>query len=219
MSLSPFLVDLFESGRVRLAAEALPPELASDEAERTLAEFELRYRDVLPGTPPSIDLPAARYGATMLYQACRFLAHPTLGIEDLVRAFGVVPPGPVGPSAHYSVDLSLRFLPDVCRMAREKGAEDPLCAELTKLANQWPLSSVGIPGITNVVVDAFVSDPCLCRLYVDRIIRCSDVSRLQDRRVQEEVVEALGAFPELTSPIAQALKELGVSVPDWGEPT
>jgi hypothetical protein len=219
MSLHSFLVDLFESGRVRLTAEALLPEQESDEVERTLADFELRYRNVLPGTPPSIDLPAARYGATMLYQACRFLAHPNLGIGDLECAFGVVPPESMGPSVHYSVDLSLRFLPDVCRMTREKGAEDPLCTELSKLANQWPLSSVGIPGVTNVVVDAFVSDRCMRRLYVDRVIRCSDLFRLQDRRVQEEVVEALGAFPELAPPIVQALKELGISVPDWGEPT
>ncbi len=219
MSLHQFLLDLFESGRVRLTAETLQPGLASDDVDRTLADFEIRYRDVLSGTPPSFDVPAARYGATMLYEACRFLAHPSLGVEDLELAFGVVPPRPSGPSAHYSVDLSLRFLPDVHRMTRQMGAEDPLCTELSKLANQWPLSSVGIPGVTNVVVDAFVSDRCLRRLYVDRIIRCSDLSRLQDRRVQEEVVEALGAFPELAPPIVQALKELGISVPDWGEPT
>lgn len=219
MSLHQFLLDLFESGRVRLTAAALPPGLASDDVDRTLVDFELRYRDVLPGAPPSFDVPAARYGATMLYEACRFLAHPSLGVEDLELAFGVVPPRPISPAIHYSVDLSLRFLPDVHRMTRQMRAEDPLSTELMKLANQWPLSSVGIPGVTIVAVDALVSDSCLRRLYVDRIIRSCDLSRLRETCVQEEVVVALGAFPELAPPIVQALKELGISVPGWGEPT
>jgi hypothetical protein len=182
-----------------------------------LVSFELRYRDMLPGTPPALCLPAARYGATMLYQVCRFLVHRDLGAEAMECAFRDPLRERPCPSVHYSVDLSLRFLPDVERLTREKAPDDPMLAEVTKLANQWPLSSVGIPGLADVVVDTFVTDPCLRRLYVDRIIDSADVSRLRDNRIRDDVAAALGAHPELAPPIAQALDTLGPTLDDGKE--
>ena len=114
MSLHQFLSDLFESGRVRLPAEAMELGEAVHQVDDVLVSFELRYRDMLPGTPPALCLPAARYGATMLYQACRFLVHRDLGVEALELAFREPLREKLGPSVHYSVDLSLRFLPG-CR--------------------------------------------------------------------------------------------------------
>jgi hypothetical protein len=212
MSLEKFLVGLFELGRVRVTDRSLELHADTRKVDAVLVAFERRYRDAMPGTPPPVDLPAARYGAAKLYEACRFMVHPQLDEQKLNTALRDVFPSQRCPSVHYSVDLALRLLPDVASHARKKSTEDSLQAALTRLAVAWPLSSVGMPDVTHVVIDSFVTDDCLRRLYVDRIIECGDASRLHDQRIQDDVAAALGAHPELAPTMVQACKALGISL-------
>ena len=57
--------------RGRRAAQL--PEEECREADQLIADFERRYREDLPGTPPPLSRPAAHYGAVVLYRACQFL--------------------------------------------------------------------------------------------------------------------------------------------------
>jgi hypothetical protein len=97
------------------------------------------------------------------------------------------------PEVCYSTDLALRVLPQLLALARGVALDDPLVIGLNTLAHDWPLSSVGVPEVTNVDESPFIDHPTLRRLYADRIIERRDVSRLTDPRVVAAVREALGA--------------------------
>ena len=88
---------------------------------------------------------------------------------------------------------------------RGASAEDPLVTELIKLAGRWPLSAVGIAGAEEGDVGAIVIDPCLLRVYVDRIIARQDFPRLANERVRDAALQAIGAFPELAPEVARVL--------------
>src|SRR5262249_41077153 len=95
----------------------------------------------------------------------------------------------------------------LARFAHSAAENDPLVGHLKKLGREWPLSSVGMPAIKDTEVDAFADDPCLLRLYVDRILSARDVSRLADPRVRDGVREALGLHTDLSPALAEALKQ------------
>ena len=197
MSLTAFLNELLTGGRVRVAVAGDIADSDGLEAEQILADFERQYRLDLPGEPPPLSAPAAVWAATMLCEACRFVAFRDLGQE----AMGVLVQRPNlsadPPSLHYSVDLTFRFLPDVIKQAQTASGQDPLVEHLLQLARQWPLSSVGVAGVADVNVDAVVGHPCLLRMYADRIIATRDWTRLIAPRVREAVQCAVGLFPEL----------------------
>ena len=77
--------------------------------------------------------------------------------------------------------------------------DDPLVAGLTQLARDWPLSSVGVAGISTAEIEigAFFHHPSLRQLYVDRIIEKADATRLDDPMVLEAVREAVGDLSHL----------------------
>lgn len=219
MGLAPFLSALFADGRVHVAAgdpvpsktkptelepaDGLPAE--GDRVDAELLAFERDRRDDLPATPPAVELAAARYGAVMLYRACQFLVFRDVDPETIQRELSRSIDGSVTPLTHYSVDLTLRYLPDVVRLACGESKEDPLVTELTRLAGQWPLSAVGISGAEVGDVTAIVSDPCLLRLYVDRIIARQDLGRLGNEQVRAAAAQAIGAFPQLAPAVSAAL--------------
>ena len=202
MGIESFLSSLFQDGRVRVANE----DPSDDELARVddlLADFERQYRDDLPGTPPPVYRPAARFGAATLYCVCRFLALRDIDAAAIERALRAEPDLPRSPVSDYSVDLTLRFLPDVYRLAVAAAPGDPLAAEIVRLARRWPLSSVGIPAAEDAEAGTLFDDPCLGRLYVDRIIARRDSGRLNDPRVRAMVTASLGMYPDLAPDIAR----------------
>ena len=155
MSLPDFLTSLLNDRRARvdpiydpenrLLAED-PGDL--DSAFDLLSQFESEYRTDLPGQPPPVDRASALWGATNVYRACSLLAYRAYDVEQVEIALNVPCPESQSPQTVYSVDLTFRFLPDLVRLARAASPDDPLVHLLLRWAQQWPLSSVGISGIT-----------------------------------------------------------------------
>ena len=85
MGLGAFLSALFADGRVRVASVESPLDDEMDRADELLVDLECAYRDDLPGHPPPLSLPAARYGAGMLYRACQFLVNRDIDPLDIRR--------------------------------------------------------------------------------------------------------------------------------------
>jgi hypothetical protein len=200
-----FLSNLYSSGRVRVGR---PEEIAEEElrgADSAIAAFETQYRRDLPGEPPEVCMPAARWAAMMVYRACQFAAFREIPEAAVVQSLSLACPEGDPPSVHYSVDLSMRFLPDLVKLARSAAERDPLVTQLAALAAQWPLSSVGVAGVGTVDVEPLVGHPCLLGMYVDRVIARRDTARLSDPRVCEAVRRALGLFPELAPEMAVAV--------------
>jgi hypothetical protein len=111
----------------------------------------------------------------------------------------------VSPGTHYSVDLVMRYLPDLMNFAAGAAERDPLVEHLRRWAQQWPLSSVGIRGLGDVSIDGFAESPGLMRLYADRILARPDTSRLADPRARQAVQCAVGMHQELAGKVGQML--------------
>lgn len=203
--LTEFVNDLFVHGRVRLTTDELPSDSDLSEACKTVARFEKPMRLDLPGTAPTLDEPALRWALVAFYQACQFQVYRHLGATSLAERFAEEPPRGSTAEAHYSVDLMFRFLPDLVKLARSGSPEDPLLVTLTGWCEAWPLSSVGVSDVNPPHCEPILADECLLRLYVDRLLRTQDVSRLTDQRIRDEVSRAVGAFPELGGEVVKSL--------------
>jgi hypothetical protein len=197
MSLASFLRSLFEDGRVHVPSLASISDAELITADAELTAFEAIYRLELPGQPPAFDLVATRWAAVAFYHACQFVVHRDLPAEALQPALGQPCSKPRSPSVDYSVDLVFRLLPDLLNLARSAAENDPLVAHLRQWAREWPLSSVGVPGLEKLDCSSFVDHPSLLALYVDRILARNDAGRLDDDRVRLAVVAAVGMHREL----------------------
>lgn len=220
LRLVPFLAALEESGRVLVPAS--PDPLLFVETGETHDEEDLdvrlralgeRVRADLAHEPPAVDLRVARWALRLLYAACQAFAHRAIHVDAIELALSVQCPVPASPSVALSADLIFSVLPDLLSLTRGLEDADPLRAGLLRLAREWPLSSVGVtglvPGGPSFVLDAFFDDPSLRALYVDRILRRRDLTRLGSPRVDAALREALGGHPELCVEVASALERQG----------
>ena len=192
-----FVEELLVTGRVRLTTDESPDEADIVESVGRVVEFEKTQRLDLPGIPPSVDEAALRWALVAFYHACQFQVYRHLGVSRLFERFAAEPPRGSAAEAHYAVDLVFRFLPDLVKLARSGSPEDPLLETLTAWCEVWPLSSVGVSDLNPPHCEPILADECLLRVYVERILRCQDTSRLTDQRIRDEVSRAVGAFPEL----------------------
>lgn len=209
MSLDRFVRVLLETGVGNVPAVekrdgVFAPIKDVEEAEETLADFEQNYRLDLPGQAPAFDRAAAAWGAMVVCRFCQLLAYRDIGAKE---ADSLVPTdGPaMNPTVAYSVDLTMRFAPDVVRLARAVNPADPLIEKIVATASRWPLSSVGIEGAT-ASLDGWGDDDCLFALYIDRVVAARDVSRLDNERVRARVRVAIGDRKEIAPEIAAALE-------------
>ncbi len=205
MGLTSFLSDLFEHGRVATDSA----DVSADDwqrALRLLCEFERHDRSRWPEEPPEFSWQVGLWSANLLYRACHFVVQRDASPETLESTLCTKPPERPVAVTHYSADLMLRFLPGVFKLARGAAGDDPLVHILISLGRQWPLSSVGMSEVRNVDASDLVQHPCLLQMYVDRIIRASDVSRLNHPDVRQSVQAALGLYPELAPQIAAELE-------------
>jgi hypothetical protein len=205
MSVEAFWKALQESGQV-VVDVAMPR--ASDALEALILETDASWRLELAVAPPALLVPVAVWAALRVYRACQFLVYREIEPEVIEKEFTVSSPAEAGSSSAvcYSADLAFRILPELVAQARGLSDDDPLVANLLKLAREWPLSSVGVGDLGEIDISPFIEDSCLRRLYVDRIIQRSDLSRLRDPRISAEARAALGAYHQLAPEVAKALE-------------
>jgi hypothetical protein len=207
MSLPALLADLLEHGRARVPRPTpaiSPREIA--ESERTLREHEAVRRLDFPGVPPDLFLPAAVWAATAYYRACQLAVYRDLDAGAIDELLAASCPAGEPAARHWSVDLVFCFLPDLVRHAAAASQQDPLVTRLRGWAADWPLSSVGMAGISARHEDEITGHPGLLQLYVDRIIAKKDWSRLGHPAVREAIRGSIGAhtdhWPALASKLA-----------------
>lgn len=203
MTLSDFLTELSQSGVGVVTSDA--PLRPGEGWQEVLRQWDVERRLDLALDPPTLSLRAGEWAAIRLYRGCQSLVCREMPAPEIQRFLAVPCPEAHSPSVDYSVDLVFRFLPDLVAFARRVAQGDPLVAELLQLARAWPLSSVGIAGVGEVDPSAFLGDPSLLQLYVDRILATHDTTRLHHDLVLPAVRMALGAFPELSPAVAAAL--------------
>jgi hypothetical protein len=167
-----------------------------------VASADAAQRLELAYDTPQIVPAVTEWAITCLYQACQFLVYRDIEPEVISQAFNQPMPAASNVENCYSADLALCVLPELVKHARRLSEDDPLVSGLLRLAETWPLSSVGITGLGALNIDAFIGHPCLRRLYADRIILARDGSRLADPRAAAAVREAVGTYTDLMPGIA-----------------
>lgn len=181
-----FLNDLRETGRLRVAP--LPAELphAMPLARQQLIELEEISRLDFPGHPPEFDPEIGLEGLLQLYQLARlFLDSSFAPLNREMRA------NPLQLRDLYSMDVVLRFLPQLIRLANAAEMPADVQQPLLEVARSWPLSSVGIGSldIDSQVVDVILGCRALRLEYLDRILATEQTERLN----YEPVLDALRA--------------------------
>lgn len=196
-----FAIDLLSTGRVRLKSDAEPTPEESAAAIVALGRLESEYRAELPGSPPDMNSAAAEWALASVYRLCQFHVYRQLGPDDMASRFHDAAPGSNMAAVHYSVDVVLRFLPDIERLIRSSSPEDPLLEIVGRLASDWPLSSVGMADVEvdEARLEPVLQDDCLRRMYVDRVIAGRDTSRTEHPIVQDGIRQVAGSYPELTA--------------------
>jgi MoxR-vWA-beta-propeller ternary system domain bpX4 len=205
MSMAGFLRLLTERSHIEVAS--FEPELDLSDVDKVLQETADQLATELAYNPPPFVSSAATWGARILYCSCQFLAYGQPDLPFLQSVLCEKYPQTPSPAVCWSVDISLRFLPDLIRLARGLSHDHPFVTSLLTVARQWPLSSVGVRDIGPVDVQAFWGNPCLQQLYVDRLIERQDDQRLMDPTVRQAVRAAVGIYPELVGTLADFLKE------------
>jgi len=189
----------------RAAVSANPPGTNDDDALPILEQFDKDARAELGLELPVYSVNAALWGARMFHHLCRFLICRDIPAEIVTATAGVTCSEPRNPSTDWSVDLTLRHLPALHRLASHLSSGDPLVTLIHDLGATYPLSSVGIPELKPKSIDSFVGSHGLLRLYADRIIAANDLSRLGDPRLDDLIRADLGAFRDLAPAIASRL--------------
>ncbi len=195
-----FIQQLFDSGRVVIENSDLPNESAIIEGESLLRSFELQWRNQLPGKAPPFDAAIASWAGQNFYRACQLLMHRDLAEEEQQSGFQTEDFETDQPRSHYNVDLVFRFLPDLWNFAKALERTEPLSRRIANWCVQWPLSSVGTANLDEALIvdiDDFANDSCLMQLYVDRIIRHVDMSRVDHELVRTSIESSIGEHPEL----------------------
>lgn len=200
-----FLDNLFSTGELVLSESESP--FDERRAANAVSQLERLWRLELPGVPPAF-LPGLAIMATqILMAACRAVVHRNLSAEQTKNSIRQIRLT-LGHSAseHYSVDLVLRFLPQVSERARRISESDELLEVLSFIGRRWPLSSVGMLDCAPEQLPAALQHPALWRMYIDRIISTKDVSRVNISSVHDAVVAAIGPFSNLAPELIDRIK-------------
>ena len=213
--LASFLDELRTSGALRVqrgprdgeiyvspaeTGDEVAGERAPGVAERALRELEARGRTDLAARPPDFDVDVGLLAARCLLEACRLLVFRDAEDAEVARRL-VLAVEPADVTTIYSVDVALRYLPALRRLAVREAPGDSLVVAIDGVAREWPLSSVGIADleIRSSALDEILAHESLRMLYLDRIVEAGDTLRLDDPRVSAALDEALGERTDLGS--------------------
>ncbi|MEZ6057554.1 MAG: hypothetical protein R3C01_12705 [Planctomycetaceae bacterium] len=208
LSVRVFLEQMWLDGHVRVDDDQPAKQSDVHDAAEWAVEHELSLREHLAYEPPAVSVDCLAWAIRQMYGAAQLAVFRQLGAEEIPRRFNdTCPENPVTATTVYSVDLVFRFLPDVVRIVKAMNPDDPLLHRLLEWGSQWPLSSVGISGVTATEIEPILGDRCLSMMYADRIIRTEATDRLLDRRVREFVGRILDPFPELSPKLHSVLQQ------------
>jgi len=165
--------------------------------DQSLRELDQMVRINGHAELPEFHLAAACWATEELHAVWLALPHPA--------PESGAPPAPrltpcaldrAAPSTHYSVDLTMRHLRHLWQQTQGIASAAPLLDALRAMATAWPLSSVGIKGLSDEEIAAMDATPVLAnaglrRMYVDRILRLRDETRTRDPAVAAAVATGI----------------------------
>lgn len=202
-AVSKFVEQLFLDGTVRLESSDLPASGDLTHAVQWVVDYEPTLRVHWPTAPPQIEPVSLQSVIDQFYRAAQLVVYRELGEDEIAKRISpdferAQHTAADSPDAIYTIDLILRFLPDLVRRVRAMSSNDPLLKPLLDWGHRWPLSSVGIPDLEAGDPEPVLRHPCLCQIYIDRVIEFEALDRLSHPEMAERVRGVLGAYPELS---------------------
>ncbi len=160
---------------------------------------ELYQKEALehPHQTPEFDPAAAAWGALLLYYAAQAILNRSASLEEIMPLFESYT-GQVTASAVFSVDLSLRFLPDLIDKLKIVNPDDGLILLLEQQLAAWPYSAIGYELVTPPPLG--LDNPCLLQCYANRIIAKKAVALLSLPVLYQAVQASLGAHQKTVWP-------------------
>ncbi len=123
-----------------------------------------------PHLAPTFDSKAALYAAEVVYLTAQLILYRKDGIADLEALFSQEQLE-LTASNILSVDLCLRFVPDMLVELKMIDPEDGLIHVLEELLKKWHYSAVNYEQeVETLNFDIIINNPCLKQLYLNRIV-------------------------------------------------
>ncbi len=194
MRLSKFILNLTEIGELTLSGDFLPFE--QDDLSQSSALLQHLYeadRLEMPLKAPAFNAEAAIWATQYLYRAMQLLLRRSCG-EEMVEKELEDYTGVLTPAAIYSIDLTLRYLPDLFKLAKGLAPSDILVHKLQSTAAAFPFSSVGIALEEELQEWPILTHSSLRLTYIDRIIEAKDIKRIAQEPLASLVQEQLGDY-------------------------
>lgn len=201
--LTQFLQGLMDDGRAVVSATPLLENNAATLS--ALREIDQRARDEIGIDAPAHSTEAGLWAARLVYHLAQFIVCRDISQEQIDATCNVPCPSAPTAEAIWSVDLTLRHLPRLFRLARHVSGGDPLVKQIERIAAEWPFSSVGMPIVANSQLSIIAAHPSLARIYADRIFAEADLSRIGNPLVDDRLRADIGMHRELAPALAQKL--------------
>lgn len=195
MTLSTFLTTLFTEGKVVATGELSsfePDDLQA--AEMVLRQFYDEDALEMPAQVPAFHPEAALCAAQYIYNAVQLIIHRDLDEEAVEKYLSGLLPEPATPDVIYSVDLTLRYLPELFGLAKGLSPLDIVVTKLKETAARWPFSSVGVALEGKYALENILGHASLKYAYADRILAKKDKNRARHPQAKELIAAVLGDY-------------------------
>lgn len=174
--------------------------LSRDEENRARdfleGEFE-REATAYPAAVPVYNATAALWGAKTTYFSGQLFLYRDNKPSELA---GIVPqfPGKVDAAAMLSADVCLRFLPGIINGLNTVDTEDPLIPMLKGYLKQFHYSAIGMDmELKWEDIENAFANPCLSRLYLDRITERRAIQWASIPQVKEMLLADMGDYTQV----------------------
>lgn len=203
-----FLRSLVEQGEPVLppgdgnSLKWLQPEI-SKASPKCIELLEKLYGEAIeefPGTAPGFNQLAAYSGLKTLFVLCTATVFRDLCTSDVRKTLDQAFQAPEAPSEHFSADLTLHHLPELHVLISRISDADPLLDLVAHVAQNCPLSSVGLALDPLPKLDAIHSHLGLAQLHAERVIEKSDRPRSELPEVSQIITNLLGSHRATLAP-------------------
>ena len=150
-----------------------------------------------PFIAPEFDWTAALWSAKIVYFSAQLLLFREKTIEEIETLLRPYPDNPT-PSNILSIDICLRFLPDILTKLKTIDSDDEIIPILEAFLVQWHYSAFKYPiEETNLDFKAVVSNDCIRQLYANRIIAHKAFRRARHEAIRPYVIGSLGDYEDI----------------------
>ncbi|MCR9250012.1 MAG: hypothetical protein NXI20_06285 [bacterium] len=146
-----------------------------------------------PYKVPEFDSKAAVWGAKIIYFVSHLMVNRTKESQELT-SFLPQDELELSPSSILSVDLCLRFLPDLIVQLSLLQSDDPIIYTLNKVLIKWHYSGISYLETTEKLdFELVLSNQCLLQLYVDRVIENKSREYLKSK-LEAYILGSMGEY-------------------------